>query len=254
MRKAKLIGKCPIINDIFFMIKLIQYPRAKNFPNFSPFCVKLETYLKMAQIPYEIQFSYDIKKFPRHKLPLIQDEGKVITDSSFVIEHLREKFSASVDDDLNEDQLAMAEVIQRTIEDHLVPLLMMWRWSDEKSWDVWREQVFELMPRWVKALVPPLLHKKMKKRLWLHGVGRYSKEERLAKVDSSLSALSRLLGEQEFIFGAEPCTTDAVIFAAVGNIYYDPSLEEAAELLEKYPNLVEHTHRMLEKYYPEYLR
>lgn len=236
------------------MIKLIQYPRAKNFPNFSPFCVKLETYLKMAEIPYEIQFSYETRKFPRHKLPVIKDEEKLITDSSFVIEHLRAKFGNSVDENLTEEQLAMAEVIQRTAEDHLVPLIMTWRWMEESSWGVWRDQVFELMPKVVKFLVPPLMYKKMKKRLWLHGIARYPKEERLQKVDSSLSALSFLLGDREFIFGDAPCTTDAVIFSVVGNILNDPSLSELAELMDKYPNLEEHTKRMLEKFYPEYLR
>lgn len=208
----------------------------------------------MAEIPYEIEFAYDTRKFPRSKLPMITDETKQITDSSFVIEHLRDKFSASVDANLTDDQKALAEMIQRTAEDHLVPLLMMWRWYDEKSWAVWRDQVFDLMPKMFKLLVPPMIHKKMKKRLWLHGVARYPREERLAKVDSSLKALSHLLGEQDYFFGEEPCTTDAVVFAVVGNFIYDPSLEEPAELLEKYPNLVEHTNRMLERFYPEYLR
>lgn len=236
------------------MIKLIQYPRAKNFPNFSPFCVKLETYLKMAEIPYEIQFSYENKKFPRHKLPAIKDEEKLITDSSFVIDHLREKFGNSVDANLSEDQVALAEVIQRTLEDHLVPMMMMWRWSDTDSWPTWRDQIYALAPAVVRSLVPPLVHKHMKKRLWHHGVARYPKAERLLKVDHSLKALSHLLGAQDFIFGDTPCTTDAAIFAVIGNIYFDPSLEEASDILEKYPNLIEHINRMLERYYPEYLR
>ena len=236
------------------MIKLIQYPRAKNFPNFSPFCVKLETYLKMAEIPYEIQFSYENRKFPRHKLPVIKDEEKTITDSSFVIDHLREKFGASVDDNLTEDQTALAEVIQRTLEDHLVPMLQMWRWSDEDTWPVWRDQIYALLPMMLKPIVPPMVHKHWKKRLWMHGIGRYPREERLQKVDSSLKALSHLLGNNEFMFGDTPCTTDATLFAVIGNIYFDPSLEEPAEVLENYPNLIEHMKRMLEKYYPEYLR
>lgn len=236
------------------MIKLIQYPRAKNFPNFSPFCVKLETYLKMADIPYEIQFSYETRKFPRQKLPVIKDEEKMITDSSFVIDHLREKFGNNVDANLTEDQIALAEVIQRTVEDHMVPLLMMWRWSDENTWAIWRDQIMALMPRALRVIIPPLIHRHYKKRLWMHGAGRYPKDERMLKIDSSLSAISHLLGEQEFIFGAEPCTTDAIIFSVVGNLLYDPSLEEPSEYLDKYPNLVDHTKRMLEKYYPEYLR
>lgn len=236
------------------MIKLIQYPRAKNFPGYSFYSVKLETYLKMAEIPYEIQFSFENKKFPRHKLPVITDENKTITDTSFIIDYLREKFEANVDANLTDEQAAMAEFIQRTSEDHIIPLLMMWRWCDEDTWPTWRDQIFALMPAFVRAVVPPLVHKNMKKRMWAHGVARYPKEERLIKLDHSLKALSYVLGKQDFVFGDAPCTTDAIIFSVVGNIYFDPSLEEAAEVLDNYPNLIEHTKRMLEKYYPEYLR
>ena len=236
------------------MIKLIQYPRAKNFPNFSPFCVKLETYLKMAEIPYEIQFSYENKKFPRHKLPVIQDENKMITDTSFIIDYLRDKFESNVDANLSDEQDAMAEFIQRTIEDHMIPMLMMWRWCDEDTWPAWRDQIYALAPAFVRTLIPPLVHKHMKKRLWHHGVARYPKEERVVKLDHSLKALSYVLGKQDFVFGDQPCSTDAIVFAVIGNIYFDPSLEDAADILENYPNLIEHMKRMLERYYPEYLR
>ena len=34
------------------MIKLYQYSPAFGLPNASPFCMKLETYLRMAQLPF----------------------------------------------------------------------------------------------------------------------------------------------------------------------------------------------------------
>jgi hypothetical protein len=34
-------------------IKLFQFPRMFEVPNLSPFCCKLETWLRIAQIPYE---------------------------------------------------------------------------------------------------------------------------------------------------------------------------------------------------------
>ena len=35
-------------------IKLFQFPRMFGIPNLSPFCCKLETWLRIAQIPYEV--------------------------------------------------------------------------------------------------------------------------------------------------------------------------------------------------------
>ena len=43
------------------MIKLYQFAPAWDVPNLSPFCVKVETYLKMAGLPYEL----DSEKFCR---------------------------------------------------------------------------------------------------------------------------------------------------------------------------------------------
>ena len=54
------------------MLKLYQFPRGKKFPNYSPFCVKLETYLKIAEIPYENIYTLDLKKNPKHQMPYIE--------------------------------------------------------------------------------------------------------------------------------------------------------------------------------------
>lgn len=34
-------------------VYLIQYPRAGALPSISPFCLKLETWLRMTNIPYQ---------------------------------------------------------------------------------------------------------------------------------------------------------------------------------------------------------
>ena len=36
------------------MITLFQFQRYWGLPNISPFCLKLETYLRLAKIPYQV--------------------------------------------------------------------------------------------------------------------------------------------------------------------------------------------------------
>jgi hypothetical protein len=60
-----------------FMIKLYQFKPALDLPNASPFCMKLEIYLRMANLPYEIVLNADSRKAPKGKLPYIEDGSKL---------------------------------------------------------------------------------------------------------------------------------------------------------------------------------
>jgi hypothetical protein len=53
------------------MIKLYQYAPAFGLPNASPFCLKLETWLRMTGLPFQIQpFDFrQMSKAPKGKMP-----------------------------------------------------------------------------------------------------------------------------------------------------------------------------------------
>jgi hypothetical protein len=55
-------------------IKLFQFPRMLGVPNVSPFCCKLETWLRIAQLPYEVVETRDPRKGPKGKLPFTARE------------------------------------------------------------------------------------------------------------------------------------------------------------------------------------
>ena len=44
------------------MIKLFQFPPYWGLPNASPFCMKVETYLRMTGIPYQNVYVRDPRK------------------------------------------------------------------------------------------------------------------------------------------------------------------------------------------------
>lgn len=72
-------------------IKLFVFPRMFAIPNLSPFCCKLETWLRVAKIPYVVVETGDPRTAPRRKLPYIEDEGVRIADSSLIVDHLSRK-------------------------------------------------------------------------------------------------------------------------------------------------------------------
>ena len=71
------------------MIQLHQYPPMFGIPNPSPFCLKLETWLRMAKLPYEVVRVVDPRKDPKGKVPWIEDQGRTIADSAFIIDYLK---------------------------------------------------------------------------------------------------------------------------------------------------------------------
>ena len=77
------------------MIKLYQYPPMFGLPNPSPFCMKLETWLRMTGLPFEIERIVDPRKGPKGKVPWVDDQGKKIADSAFIIEHLENAYGKS---------------------------------------------------------------------------------------------------------------------------------------------------------------
>ena len=97
------------------MIKLCQFPPAFGLPNASPFCMKLETWLRMAGLPYECPRGADLRKAPKGKFPYIEDDGVVIADSSFIIDYLTKKYNVTLDAHLTPRQRGEALALQRQI-------------------------------------------------------------------------------------------------------------------------------------------
>jgi glutathione S-transferase len=70
------------------MIKLHQFPLVFG-RNVSPFALKLETWLRLAGLPYELVPTRNPGQGPKGKLPfIVDDDGTVVADSSLIIEHL----------------------------------------------------------------------------------------------------------------------------------------------------------------------
>lgn len=76
-------------------VKLHQFPVGKEIPSTSPFCLKVETFLRINSIPYENNRGYKMGK--KGKLPWIEYNGERTADSKFIIEYLRNKFEANLD-------------------------------------------------------------------------------------------------------------------------------------------------------------
>src|SRR5690348_6070422 len=101
------------------MIELVQYSAIWGMPNLSPFCMKLETYMRMCKIPFKIVVINNPNAGPAGRLPCIRDEGKVIPDSTTIIEYLKKHHGDPFDSKLSEAEMNDLVVYQHLFEDSL---------------------------------------------------------------------------------------------------------------------------------------
>lgn len=113
------------------MITLYQFQPALGCRNPSPFCLKLETYLRMVELPYKIADEADVRKAPKKKLPYIQDGDRTIADSSFIIDYLKQTYGDPLDNGLSLPAQGTLLAFQRLMEDNLY-----WRPISLFSWAI----------------------------------------------------------------------------------------------------------------------
>ena len=232
------------------MIALYQFPPAWGLPSMSPFCMKLETYLRMAGIPFESIPVSDPRKAPKGKLPYIEDDGKSVADSGFIIEYLGARFGIDLDSGLNGAERAMFHAVRRMIEEHLHwNAIVHARWADAENWRQVRAVYFATVPALIRPLVSGLARRAVMRDMRGHGVGRHGAEEVAELGRQDLSALSALLGDRDFLTGPQPTTVDATAFAFLAHILWVPVDSSPKVHGQALVNLSAYCGRMKSRYY-----
>lgn len=94
------------------MITLYQFAPIWGLPDLSPFVTKLDVYLRMVELPYKaVRANY--WETPKGKLPVIEDNGREVTDSNFIIEYLKTTYGDTLDRHLAPRERATALGMQR---------------------------------------------------------------------------------------------------------------------------------------------
>ena len=232
------------------MITLYQFPPGFGLPNASPFCMKVETYLRMAGIPHRLDNRGLLTKAPKGKLPFIDDDGERVADSSFIIAYLKEKYGDPLDAALSPRLRATGLAIQRMLEENLYWAVIHLRWIDDAGFALTREVFFSGMPAPLGAIVPFLARRGVKKEIWGHGMGRHAPDEIMAIGRADLDALADLLGEQDFFLGQTPTSIDATAYAFLANVLAAPPDSPLARHASAMPVIPAYCRRMRERYYP----
>jgi glutathione S-transferase len=231
------------------MIKLYQFVPAFGLPNASPFCMKVETYLRMAGLPYECPRGADLRKAPKGKLPYIEDGDKRVADSGFILDYLKKTYGDTLDAHLSAREQALALSVRRMIEENLYWAAVHTRWVDDAGFGMTREAFFSKMPTPLKQIVPHVARHSVRRQMHGHGMGRHSRDEIYAIGCRDIAALAQILGDQPYFMGEQPSSLDATAYAFIANVLWVPMASPLLDEAKKHANLEAYCQRMKARYF-----
>lgn len=227
------------------MITLYKFGQLDDICDPSPFCVKVEAYCRLAGIPYTTKSGAEyLRTAPKGKLPYIEDNGKLIADSMFIINYLRKTYGDTLDEHLSTPEKAIAHAFTRMIDENLYWVVSHARWTLEHNWPTLKKMFFQNLPFPLNHLIAFSARRKVIAALYKQGLGRHSNAEILEIGTLDLTALSDLLSNKPYFFGDKPCSFDAVAYGILAQMilahsFTAPIFDQA----KTYENLVDFTRR-----------
>lgn len=231
------------------MITLYQFPSSLGIRCPSPPCLKLETYLRMTELPYQVAANADVLKAPKKKFPYIEDQGRVIPDSSFIINYLKDTYGDPLDRHLSAGQKSIMLGMRRLMEENLYWAMFYSRWAEEEAWAVVREQFFAHLPVPIKWLVPNVVRRNALRDIYGQGMGRHSREEVYDIGIQDIQAISDFLGDQPYLMGDQPTSLDATGYGTLVNLLRASVGSPMQEYGLKLENLGAYCDRMHARYW-----
>lgn len=223
----------------------------------SPFCVKLESFLRLNNIDYTVgdhDMNRLFKEAPKKKIPFVEfEDGERMGDSTLIIERLSKEHGIDMDLVLTDEQKAMSYVYRRMIDEALYFNLLYTRWGDDDGWAVLEPLFFGSIPGFVRGIISSKIRKGVLKAARNQGVARHSKEEIYTIACRDLDALSSLLSSDEWFFGTDnPTLLDLWVHASVINIIIPPIDNTVKAHCLTLQNLCDHAKRFQALVYPDF--
>ncbi|AJI45531.1 glutathione S-transferase family protein [Francisella tularensis subsp. novicida] len=202
------------------MIHLHQLPKLKgrNY-SCSPFCLKLELYLKVTNLNYQNHFNLEFNKSPTGKMPYIETMGKKFADSNLIIAMLEKQHQVNLDQHLSIEQKAISTAFIRLCEDSLYWVGVYSRWADKDN-HVWKKEFIESisLPKAMANIVYPVAKRNILRQLKANGITNLTNNEIYSKAESDLQAISDYLDSRKYFFNDKISLVDIVVFSFVINI------------------------------------
>jgi glutathione S-transferase len=224
-------------------------PRGRTVPMGSPFVLKLETYLKVANIAYKLDVNDPFG--PTGKTPWISYNGEHVGDSHMCIQYLNKKFEKNLNGKHSEDKLALAHAVRIILEEHVFFGIRLWAFLGEG-----RASFGDFFKApWIQMkLLLWGYGRTIKEQTWAQGLSRHSDEEIERMMKNDLRAVSKILGNNKYIIGDEVCEDDCAIFGMLALfVWGHASVSPYGKFVkDELPNIIGYCERVKAKFWPDW--
>lgn len=189
-------------------VYLYQFDRCSKLPSLVSQCLRLETLIRAAGIPYENIDNMMRYRSANGSLPFVELNGKELSDVENIIEELSKEFK-DLDSDLTEAQKVTSYSLTSMVLNHTSWVVRCWRYKHPQEFlKVSGVDIKKTINSWVPS---PLLNFMFKmgfrsniKDLIGHGIGNRNPEQIYIAGKKDLQTLSQALGGRKYFFGDKP--------------------------------------------------
>ncbi|XP_061631731.1 failed axon connections homolog isoform X1 [Phyllopteryx taeniolatus] len=233
-------------------IILHQFSRPKNgVPSLSPFCLKIETYLRMVDLPYQNYF--DGKLSPQGKMPWLEYNYEQVSGSEFIVDFLEEKLGVNLNHNLTQEERAVSRAVTKMVEEHLYWTIAYCQWVDNLEETQKLLAMSGPLSDTLKWLLSRLNGSVVRREMYGHGIGRFSKEEVYALMEKDMRTLATLLGDKKYFMGSKISTLDATVFGHLAQAMWTLPGTRPEQLMKgELINLAMFCERMRRRFWPEW--
>ena len=224
-------------------VELHQFDSFWGLPNASPFCMKVEGYLRWRKIPYRVVVSSP-RRSPAGQVPWVVDGGEVITDSQRIISHFEQGRSDALDARPSARDGAAAHMLRRLLEFDLFWQINYSRWVDPAGWARFAPDIRRRLPLPMRLLGLPLVRRRLVRTCRMLGLKPENPQAAYDVGRRHIDAVADWLGDFPFMLGEEISSVDFSALGVLGNIMRQPAPSPIREHANGRTNLVAWLDRM----------
>jgi glutathione S-transferase len=232
------------------MITLHVFGSAFGLPDPSPFVVKADILLQMSGLAFG-KVEGNLRKAPKGKLPIIDDDGVIVPDSTFIRLHLERKHGIDFDKGLSAAERGVAWSIEKMLDDHFYWLIVMERWMNPENFERGPRTFFNKIPAPLRPMIIAMIHRQVRKGLHAHGLGRHTDAECAELSTRCVEGLAAVIGDKPWLMGSEPCGADATVFAFVQSGLCPLFASHVRTCMVQHANLVAYKERGEARWFPD---